>query len=86
MSWSVAYDTNDTEARDRQLREAGENRIPEEVAQFEQAVELVGALIAAGVVGDADTHRVHLTGHANPGHEPTPGEPNGTVTITVTHL
>lgn len=86
MSWSAAYDTNDDDARDRQVREAGENLLPEEVAQFKLAVKTVEKLIAAGVVGEADVHRVHLSGHANPGHGPEAGEPNGTITITITNL
>lgn len=53
--------------------------------QFEKAKQLAIDLVESGVVGGSPDHRfnVSLSGHANPGHEPTEGWSNDAVTISI---
>ena len=39
-------------------------------------------LLDTGIVGDADCV-ITISGHANPGHEPTNGRPNDRVSISI---
>lgn len=54
--------------------------------QFAAAKEAAKALIASGALGDGTDGRlfiVSLNGHANPGHQPTPGWANDMITVSV---
>ena len=54
--------------------------------QLAAAKEAAKALIASGVLGDGADGRlfiVRMNGHANPGHQPTPGWANDAVSVSV---
>lgn len=63
---------------------AGNDQVLDQLAsgQADEAIKAVSALVASGAVGTG-TVLATINGHANPGHAPTPGWANDTVTISV---
>lgn len=84
MSWSLNKTVETPEELDGVM--------PDYVVTTE-AAEQVGiavagakAILSSGAVGTGKRFSVALSGHANAGHEPTPGWANDCITVSVTQL
>lgn len=87
MSWTVSFSNktasefNDLDINDAQLQN-GLGREP-----FTEARRVLAELVYSGVLGNLDGHfSGYLAGHANENHEPLPGWPPDTVTISVSKV
>ena len=78
MSWSKSYGSKGELERNESTVEGSED-------QVSTARDAARGLIESGAVGDPDDKdfSISLSGHSNPGHEPTAGMANDTITISV---
>ena len=91
MSWGVTgirLNNGELDELDekRLLEFAEEDKYTDEVReQVASALEAVLVLLSYNALGDPkeNDYVVSISGHANPGHKPTPGWANDAVTITV---
>jgi hypothetical protein len=83
--WSRTYPTRQALFKDKpsETRPATLSALtPESTAQFVEAREVAMKLLDSGVVGDSECV-VTISGHANPGHEPTNGRANDRLSISI---
>lgn len=84
MSWSASYTWNGNKQTEISVPR---NLSTEAQAQADTAFDASAAIILTGAVGAKDkTYKVALSGHANPGHEPTAGWSNDCITIYISQV
>ena len=82
MSWNASYSSLESFRNDDVQAEG--NLSAEGAEQWAVARLVASELIASGKVGgEGKDFRIHLSGHANPSHEPAKGWANDTITVTV---
>lgn len=87
MSWSVSYPNGvrlDNLVDDLENGvQTGQTDLPEALDQAEVAKASAFALIASGVVGEAEVYNVNLSGHATAEMKPADGFAHPSVSVSV---
>lgn len=86
MSWSAFVDTTTNDIADAEIVPSPADLDGPPREQFEAARAAAVQLVEAGAVGVDKPIRVTLSGHANPGHEPTEGWANDVVTVGIAQI
>ena len=83
MSWHVSYDSREAFENDHPTH--AEPTADDGVLAQRDVAHAAAHLIldSYSVGGDADDFTVHLSGHSNRGHRPTPGMAYDCITVTV---
>lgn len=88
MSWSTTLERKPWDGL-KVLNKSNVDEVPEHREQYKAAIGAVNALLMVHInsIGGFDkTYRIILTGHGNPGHEPTEGWANDFISITITQV
>lgn len=89
MSWGIILDIENrdlTDESEKRILDLADNESTTDEVKEQAGVALlvVSQSILSGALGAPDgKYRVTISGHANPGHNPTPGWSNDALTISI---